>query len=60
MRGDHVDRLTTRLDIAGLSLLVAFAGLVWWPLALGAAGAACLLLSWRLAGRRPHREEPAE
>ncbi len=41
--------LTTLLDLLGIALIVAFAALVWWPSAFLVAGAACLLLSWRLA-----------
>lgn len=45
-------RLTTALDLAGLLLLVVFAGVVWLPAALAAAGLACLVASWALAGKR--------
>lgn len=45
-------RLTTALDLAGLLLLVLFAGIIWPPAALAAAGLACLVASWALAGRR--------
>ena len=41
--------LTTLLDLLGIALIVAFAALVWLPAAFLVAGAACLLLSWRLA-----------
>ena len=40
--------LTTLLDLLGIALIVTFAALVWWPAAFLVAGAACLLLSWRL------------
>ena len=42
-------RLTTALDLLGLSLVVA--GVSLWSVAAAfiVAGAACLVLSWRLA-----------
>lgn len=45
--------MTTVLDIVGLAALVAFAGLLWWPAAVGVFGLACLLLSWSMTKRRP-------
>lgn len=39
---------TTVLELAGVALLVVFAGLVWWPAAVGTAGAACLVLAWAI------------
>jgi len=39
-------KLTTVLDVAGVVLVAAFALLVWPPLALLVAGAACLFASW--------------
>lgn len=41
--------LTTLLELAGIGCLVAFGFLVWPPAALLVAGAAFLLLAWRLA-----------
>jgi hypothetical protein len=45
--------LTTILDIAGALLLIAFAFIIWWPLALAAAGILCLLASFLLTRRAP-------
>lgn len=42
--------LTTVLEVASLLALVAFAWLVWPPAALGVAGAAGVLVSWRVSG----------
>ena len=39
--------ITTALDLLGVILLVAFAFLVWAPLALLAAGIAALIASWQ-------------
>ncbi|MFQ6170375.1 hypothetical protein ACK8HX_02110 [Oryzobacter sp. R7] len=44
--------LTTVLELAGVAFLVTFAGLVWWPAAVGVAGVACIVLAWALE-RRP-------
>jgi hypothetical protein len=41
------------LDIVGLVAIVVFAGLLWWPAAVGAFGLCCLLLSWSMNRRRP-------
>lgn len=40
-------RTTTVLDVAGLTLILAFAAVVWWPSALLVAGVALLVISWR-------------
>jgi hypothetical protein len=51
--------LTTILDLFGVFLLVAFAFLVWPPLALLVAGSLALVASWRLSAspgaRRPRK-----
>jgi len=43
--------LTTVLDIVGALLIVGFAFLIWWPLALLAGGLLCLLMSFLLTRR---------
>lgn len=40
---------TTLLDALGLLLVVAFAAVVWLPLALLVAGVACLAMSWSMS-----------
>lgn len=41
--------LTSALDVAGMVLVAAAAAMVDVALGLGAAGVACLVLSWRLS-----------
>lgn len=43
--------LTTLFDLLGAALIVTGLALVFVPLAFVAAGAACLLISWRAARR---------
>lgn len=40
--------LSSLLDVVGVACLAAFAWFVWPPLSLLVAGAAMLLVSWRL------------
>jgi hypothetical protein len=53
--------LTDVLDVAGVVLLVIFAGIVWPPAAVGVAGAAALILSWSISrGEQPTHPEGEE
>ena len=47
--------MTTILDLLGALLMVAFAFIVWPPLALLIGGAVLLLASWRIEGGRVRR-----
>lgn len=51
-----MDLLTTVLELAGLTLLIAALMVLLWPVApagaLAAGGVACMAASWLLVGRR--------
>lgn len=47
------EQFTTLLELAGIGLLVAFAGLVWWPAALAVAGVSLIVLAWAIERQRP-------
>lgn len=49
MRGGFVKYLTLCLDLVGVFLLIAFAFLLWPPLALLVGGGFALVASWRLS-----------
>ena len=46
------------LELTGVVLLVVFAGLVWWPAAVGVAGAACIVLAWALEQQPAKGQKP--
>lgn len=54
------DEFTTLLELAGIGLLIAFAGLVWWPAALGTAGVSLIVLAWAIERRQPAVGRPAD
>lgn len=47
---------TTYLDVMGVTLLCLLAYAIWPPAVLGAAGVACLLISWALTQQRKRPE----
>lgn len=54
------EEFTTLLELAGIGLLIAFAGLVWWPAALGTAGVSLIVLAWAIEQKRPAPRSPAD
>lgn len=60
LRQALAEEFTTLLELAGIGLLVAFAGLVWWPAALGTAGVSLIVLAWAIERKAPTPRTPVD